>query len=85
MKEIFAHKLINTNTFGKLVVYPDGQIFANVNKSPIGTIDDNIYKIIQSQLIEGSDWRSIRINKECLNCCFNGYVLLPQIMALFLM
>ena len=70
MKEIFAHKLINTNTFGKLVVYPDGQIFANVNKSPIGTIDDNIYKIIQSQLIEGSDWRSIRINKECLNCLF---------------
>ena len=68
MKNIFAHQLINTNTFGKLIVFPDGEIYANVNRNSLGSIGDDIYKIIYSQLSEGSDWRSIRNNHICSDC-----------------
>lgn len=70
MREIFAHKYINTNYFGKLVLTANGEIYANVNDGQVGTINDSIYEIVNSQFRMNSSWRQTRNNQVCSECIY---------------
>ena len=69
-REIFAHQALNTNDFGKLVVMPDGKIYANLHNKPLGTIDDDIRKLVYKEMDQGASWRRIRNMKPCSDCLY---------------
>lgn len=70
MREIFAHQLINTNRFGRLILSADGNIYTSFNSEPVGTIESDIFRIVDDQLKKGSAWRNIRNNDICEKCLF---------------
>lgn len=43
-KTIFRHRTLNDNFFGKLTIYPSGEVYANVNCSVLGNIQDSSLK-----------------------------------------
>jgi len=70
MKEIFSHQFVNTNNFGRFVLSHDEKIYANVNDNFLGTIDDDVYRLVDLQLKKGSIWRNIRNNFVCSDCIY---------------
>lgn len=70
-KDICAHKVINANYFGKIVLYSDGNIYANMIGSPIGKIRDSVKDLIYSEIRYGSYWRKTRDEIEpCKDCLY---------------
>jgi pseudo-rSAM protein len=68
---IFALQTLNTNDFGKLVLFSDGKIYANVNQNSIGYIYESISDILVKELETGHSWRNTRYNMfPCKQCCF---------------
>ena len=67
-REIFLHQAINSNDFGKLTIMPDKNIYSNINFPPLGTIENNIYELIQKELIINYSWRRIRDCYPCNEC-----------------
>jgi pseudo-rSAM protein len=71
MKEIFAHQKLNTNYFGKLLILPDGDVFANIFMKSLGNIKtDSIYEIVQKEMFKGEAWLKIRYQKPCSGCIY---------------
>ena len=69
-QDVFARQTINTNFFGKLVILPDGNVFANLNHPAIGTIYDPPYNLLYKEMIEGTTWRMTRKHFPCSECIF---------------
>lgn len=70
-QEVFALQAINTHDFGKITLLSDGNIYANLNRNPIGTIQEPIWNILSEELEKGTSWRSTRYDiKPCSQCCF---------------
>jgi pseudo-rSAM protein len=69
-REVFAHQALNTNDFGKLIVMPDGKIFANLYHPPLGTIGDDIRELVYKEMDKGTSWRRIRDMKPCCDCVY---------------
>ena len=69
-KYIFRNQSINTNDFGKLIIIPDGKVYANLYLPPIGTIDDDIRELIYKEMEKGTSWRRIRDMKPCCDCVY---------------
>ncbi len=71
-KDILAKSKINPSEFGKLIVFNNGDIFANPNQPRLGNIRKNsIASVINKELYHGKSWRSLRGNVEpCKNCVF---------------
>lgn len=69
-RKIFAHQVINTLSFGHLIVMPDGLIYSNVNSKHIGKIEDFNTDIIVKELKENHSWRRIRDSKICKECLY---------------
>jgi len=70
-RELFAKKELNTNFFGKLTIFPDGNIYSNPNERPLGTIKDSLYEMLYKELTEGYAWMLTRDQKEpCTKCRF---------------
>lgn len=68
-REIFANQKINTNYFGILNIYPNGDVVANANSQIIGNIEyKSILDLIHSELINNTAWRRLRVNEPCANC-----------------
>lgn len=71
LREIYSHQVLNRNDFGKLIIYPNGDVFANVNMPKIGNISKNsICEIISKEMFEGGSWLRIRNNKLCKSCIY---------------
>lgn len=68
--DLVAHHSINTNFFGRLILLPDGKIYANINHPSIGSIDDPIEKIVSDELDRGLSWRMIRGDAPCSDCVY---------------
>ena len=64
---------INKNNFGKLVVFSDGEVHANVNKKSLGNINDiDFHDLIFSELSGDESWKSVRMNAPtCKDCMYN--------------
>ena len=69
MREIFRNQKLNSNNFGKLHVFPDGTIKANVNSTVLGNIKtDSILNIIYKEMLENTSWRKVRDQEPCDRC-----------------
>jgi pseudo-rSAM protein len=68
-QDIFTLKELNMNDFGKITVMPDGEVYANINKKPIGNIQEKIGDILCRELINGDSWRHTRYHTKPCNCC----------------
>ena len=73
-KEIYARGFVNPVNFGRLLVFPGGQVYANVNDPVLGNIGkDSIYNLLSKELLGGKSWRKIRRNvKPCKSCLFSN-------------
>jgi pseudo-rSAM protein len=70
-KNIFTNKVMNYNYFGKLILFHDKRIYANINKKPIGNINDSIKNIVLNEIKNGGIWRETRETVEpCKGCLF---------------
>lgn len=68
---IFAHQKLNTNYFGSIHIFSNGDIKANPNKKTIGNINNNtIQKILEKELISNTSWRIIRDKEPCNRCIY---------------
>jgi pseudo-rSAM protein len=68
--EIFIRQALNIGDFGKLTVMPDANIYANVNDSLLGSIDDSPYSIVYKEFTEGKSWFRLRDEEPCNNCVY---------------
>lgn len=69
-EEIFIRQSININDFGRLTILNNGKVYANVNSSPLGTIDDIPYSIVYKECTEGKSWFKLRDKMPCKNCIY---------------
>lgn len=68
--QIFRRKVLNENFYGKLYIYPNGNVTANMNMSVLGNIKKTtLYELICRELQTGESWTLSRDKKEpCKNC-----------------
>ena len=69
-RNVFAHQILNTNKFGKLTIFPNGEVYANINHPPIGMIDTPINDMIYKELSKGVSWLDIRDQEPCESCVY---------------
>jgi len=70
-RKIFAHQKLNTNFFGQIHIYPNGDIKAHPSKDDIGNCKkEHIVYIIEKELIKNTAWRVIRNDPPCCNCLY---------------
>ena len=69
-REIFKRQATNVNHFGKLTVLPDGTVYADVNQTSLGTIDDTVYSIVYKEFTEGKSWFRVRDFAPCKDCIY---------------
>jgi pseudo-rSAM protein len=69
-REIFRQQATNTNYFGNLTVLSDGIVYADVNQTPLGTINDTPYSIVYKEFTEGKSWFRVREQMPCRECIY---------------
>lgn len=70
-RQIFARQKLNTWFFGSLTIFPDGNIYANVNNPALGNIEkDKLINIVEKEMIENTAWRNIRDKEPCNSCLY---------------
>ncbi len=73
-REIFAHQALNTYSFGKLSLLPDGKVYAAVGREAIGDMDDTPYSLIVSEMDKNTAWRRTRDMSEGCRTCIYRYL-----------
>ncbi|MCL1974367.1 MAG: TIGR04150 pseudo-rSAM protein [Bacteroidetes bacterium] len=68
MKDVFANQILNKIFFGKLMIYANGLIYDDQNEPPIGTIHDNMEKMLYGLMWNEGAWLRIRRNVPCRGC-----------------
>lgn len=70
-RQVFAHQAINTNDFGILNVFPNGDVYANVNMPLLGNLKNNsVQELIIKEILSGESWLRIRNGEPCSNCLY---------------
>ena len=69
-RDIFMRQTVNMHDFGKLTILPDNKVYANVNFSPLGSMDDYIYPIVYKEITAGESWLRIRNQMPCRDCIY---------------
>lgn len=70
-REIYIHKTLNSNFFGKLIVLPDGEVKSSQYGPCIGSVDAPLHSIVYKELIsDNSLWMRHRDKTECRDCRF---------------
>lgn len=70
-QKIFCNQKLNSNFFGKLYVFPDGSVKANVNTAKIGNInDEKLLQIVFNEMNLNTAWRIVRDEEPCCNCLY---------------
>jgi len=72
-RTIDGNSKINMDNFGKITIFPDGKVYANVMEPSLGNLKrDTIYDCIYRELIKGRSWFRVRKNvMPCKMCYFN--------------
>ena len=76
-KTIFRHKALNDIFFGKLTIFPSGEVYANVNYPALGNIQNSSLKeLVYKELTEGNAWLKVRSNESRVtNVSIRAYAL----------
>lgn len=69
-QDIFTRMTLNINFFGKLTILPDGNIYSNLNVTPLGSLEDSLYEIIFKELDQEKSWLHVRREAPCDQCRF---------------
>ena len=71
--DIYRNQTLNSNAFGELSVFPNGDIYSNVNLDSLGNINKtSIFEIIGKCLQDdGSIWFFTRNQTSCKTCIFS--------------
>lgn len=74
-QDIFRNDTLNCNYFGKMTVFANGDVFADVNKKAIGDIYHNsISELIWKELETGQSWfKTRKRQKPCNKCIFREF------------
>lgn len=69
-QQIFRKQIVNENLFGKLTIFPTGEVFSNVNYPAIGNIQNQkLSEIVYSEIDAFSQpWFFTREYVSCKNC-----------------
>jgi pseudo-rSAM protein len=68
---IFARQKLNTNFFGKIHLFPNGDIKAHPLKAVLGNCKhDTLVKIIENEMRTNTAWRVIRNQCPCNECIY---------------
>ena len=68
---IFAHQKLNTNFFGKIHLFPNGDIKAHPLKEVLGNCKlEPLVKILEKEMVTNTAWRIIREKKPCNECLY---------------
>lgn len=71
MREIFCHQKLNTNYFGVLHFFANGEVSAEVNGQLVGWFPDkSVLELIYEELVHNTAWRRIRGGARCSECRF---------------
>lgn len=71
-KTIFRHRILNDNFFGKLTIYPSGEVYANVNFCALGNIQNlSLKELLYTEITDGDVWLRVRNNEKPCNQCVN--------------
>lgn len=69
MREIFCHQKLNTNYFGRLHFFADGEVKADVNAETVGRFPDkSVLELVYEELTRNTAWRRIRSGERCSVC-----------------
>lgn len=69
-RQVFSQQALNTHSFGKLHVLPDGKVYANLNDPSIGLITEAPHDLVYREMTEGKSWLRIRDQKPCSDCVY---------------
>lgn len=69
---IFAHQVLNTHYFGKLIILPNRNVYSNPSKTALGTIETPMTKLIATEFSKNYAWRVVRNTKKCKKCLYRG-------------
>jgi pseudo-rSAM protein len=79
IREIFRNKKLNSNFFGTLYIFPDGNVKANINMNTLGNINSvTILEFLCKELLENTAWRKIRDSKPCNECLYQFFCPAPS-------
>jgi pseudo-rSAM protein len=68
---IFARQKLNTNFFGKIHLFPNGDIKAHPLKAILGNYkQENLVKMLENEMITNTAWRIIRDKEPCNKCIY---------------
>lgn len=71
MREIFCHQKLNTNYFGVLHFFANGEVRAEVNDQMVGWFPDkSVLELVYEELLHNTAWRQIRGGTRCSGCRF---------------
>lgn len=69
-REIFIRQKLNLYDFGRLVVMPDGLVYANPNAESLGSIHDSPHQLAYREITEGHSWLRVREGRPCCDCIY---------------
>lgn len=68
---IFARQKMNTNFFGKMLMFPNGDVKSNINGNVLGNIhQQQLVKMVEKELSSTNFWRRTRTDSPCSDCLF---------------
>ena len=67
---VFAHDVLNTHYYGKLVVMPDGKVHSHPGKPPLGDMDSSLHQIVKAEENENCAWKVLRNKGKCVRCLY---------------
>lgn len=71
MREIFANQKMNRLYFGYFTIFPNGDVYANLNKPTVGNIKvDSLGQLVYAEMVKGQSWLQVRNMEPCANCVF---------------
>lgn len=71
-KSIKRNSILNNNFYGKLVCFPNGDVYSNLNGTSLGNISKNSFAaMVYRELSEEDSWMKVRRKVEpCKHCLF---------------
>jgi pseudo-rSAM protein len=70
-RKIFCNQALNSNFFGGLTVFPNGDVAANTHSAILGNIKKApLLEIITKELEQNTAWRKTRSEKPCNRCLY---------------
>lgn len=79
------HTLINTSSYGKLFILPNGNVKIDLKEEVVGSITSDIKEIIYNELNDGKTWKNTRAHLPyCSDCVYEVFCPSPGSLERFI-